>query len=488
MAGNGSKLTTSMFWSFAQTVGSQLIGIIISTILARLMVPEAYGIIAAAHVLTGIATTFVSGGFASSIIQKKNADSKDLDTMFWWNVAFSLVLYCILFVSAPGFVKLFDESFDRALLTAVIRVLGIGVVLSSFNSFYQAVLQKRLHFKKIFFITLSGTIVSAVVGIAMAYNGAGVWALVTQNILSYLLNSLFFVLFARWKPRLCFSFYRFRSMFSYGFKMLLSGLTITIYQDMTQLAIGSRYSSENLAFYNKGTNYPKLLALNIITSINTALFPVMSRIEDPAELKKLVRKFNRISAFVMTPMMFGFAAVAPAFVELLLTEKWSLAIPFLQLCCINYAIQPLGMSSLQYLKATGRATEYLVLDIIRKVIGVLLLLGAVFLNKGVIYIALAEIVSNFLAIFVNFYPGKKHIGYCIHEQIWDVLPKFVLSGVVFAVVCFVGAVYLPLPVKMIVQIITGVTIYVVCAKLLKMKELDEVLELAKRIIKKREGL
>lgn len=487
MANSGSKLTSSMFWSFSQSIGSQLIGIIISTILARLMMPEAYGIIAAAHIFTGIATTFVSGSFANVIIQKKDADAKDCDTIFWWNIIFSSILYVVLFFSAPIIVNVFNQSFDRELLVKVIRVLGIGVVLASFNSFYRAFLQKKLQFKKIFLLTLSGTLVSAVIGIAMAYKGLGVWALVAQNVLSYAINSILFLIFSHWVPHFYFSFIRFKNMFSYGAKMLLSGVLITVQKDLTQIAIGNRYTADSLAYYNKGINYPKLFALNIVTSINAALFPVMSQISDQQKLKDLVRKFNRISAFVMTPMMFGFAAVGPSFIELLLTDRWSFAIPFLQICCFTYAIQPLGMSSLQYLRATGRATEYLVLDIIRKAISVILLFCAFALDEGVIYMALAELLSNFIAILVNFYPGKKHLDYKIREQIADVLPKFLLSGVMFAFVYCLGWINLPLFFKFILQVFSGIVIYVGCAKVFRMQEFCELILIIRNLLSKKKS-
>lgn len=484
MASNERKLTTSMFWSFGQSIGQQLVGIIVSTILARLIVPEAYGIIAAASVFTSIATSFTSGGFGNALIQKKDADYKDYNTMFWFNIVFSVAIYGVVFVSAPFLVNVFNSSFDRELLILVIRLLGIGIVLSSFNSFYRSILQKQLLFKKLFLLTLGGTVISACVGITLAYLGFGVWALITQNLVSYSINSVFFICFSKWKPKFYFSFERFKPMFFYGAKMMLSGLMITVYADISSLAIGNRYTSEDLAYYNKGINYPKLLALNIVTSINTALFPVMSKIQDLETLKQLVRKFNRISAFIMTPMMIGFATVGSVFVKLLLTEKWNAAIPFLQICCINYAIQPIGMSSLQYLKAAGKATEYLVLDVIRKVVGIVLLVGTIILNKGVIYIAISEVVSNFIAIFINMYPGKKHIGYRIREQIADVLPKFLLSAVMVAVVWSVGRLNISLTVKLFVQILAGAVTYIGIAKLLRMQELDELISIAKRLLKK----
>lgn len=474
----------SLFWSFLERVGAQTVGLVVSTVLARFILPEDYGIIAAATIFTGLATTFVSGGFGNALIQKKDADDKDYSTMFIFNLVFSVSVYFIVFFTAPFLVKVFSSSFDQELLTTVVRILGIGIVFASFNSFYRAILTKKLLFRKLFKQTLVGTMFSGMIGIVLAYKGFGVWALVTQSLVSYFINSLIFVCSSKWRPKLYFSFERFKIMFSFGAKLLISGLMITAYTEMTGLVIGNRYSSGDLAYYKKGTNYPKLIVLNIVTAINTALFPILSSISDKSEQIRIVRKFNRISAFVITPMMFGFAAVAPAFVELLLTEKWLPCVPFLQLCCLSYAIQPLEMSSLQYLKAAGKATEYLVLDIVRKCIGIILIVFAVACNKGVLLVAFADVVSNFIAIFVNMYPGKKHIGYLIKHQIWDVLPKFVLSGVMFVAVYAINYISLPLTLKLVIQVIVGVVLYFGSARLLKLKELDELFLMGKSVLKK----
>lgn len=484
MAAGKGKVISSLFWSFFERVGSQGISLIISIILARLVSLEDYGVIAAAQLFIQLATVFVSGGFGNALIQKKDATDKDYSTMFTFNIAFSVSLYALIFFSAPYIVTILNKSYDYDLLVRVIRILGLGVVFSGYESFYRALLTKNLLFKKIFKLCITGMVFSATIGITMAYKGYGVWALVTQSLLSLFLNCVLFTASSRWKPKLYFSFARFKPMFLYGAKLMLSSLFITIYADLTSLAIGNRYSGESLAFYKKGTNFPKMLVLNIITAINTALFPVMARMDNTEEQKALVRKFNRLSAFIITPMMLGFAAIGGSFIEIVLTEKWLPCVTFLQITCINYAIQPIGMSSLQYLKASGKATEYLVLDIIRKVIGVVLLGFAILLNKGIWLIAFSEVVSNFIAIFVNMYPGKKHIGYKIKEQVTDVLPKFILSGTMFGAVYAMNSLTVNIYLKVILQIFAGIVIYFAGAKAFRMKELDELTHLARDVLKK----
>ena len=485
MAEGKNKLIGSMFWSLTQNFVSLGIGLIVSTVIARMLVPEAYGVVAAANIFISLANTFVSGGFGNALIQR-NADDKDCSTMFIFNTVFSLTMYGVIFFSAPVLVTFFNNSFDRDLLISVIRTLGIGIVLSSFNSFYRALLQKQLMFKKLFKFTLAGSLISGAVGIIMAYQNFGVWALIAQTLLSYLFNTVIFVRNCKWRPQLYFSFKRFFPMFSYGVKMMLTSFLISIYAETTSMVIGNQYTAEDLACHQKGITFPKTLSVNIVNSICTVLFPVLATMRDAVAIKHIVRKFNRISAFVVTPVMFGFAAVGSAFIELLLTDTWIAAVPFLQICCFTYAVQPIAMSSLQYLRSSGRATEYLVLDVIRKAIGIILIIVAVALKKGVILIAVSDLVSNILAIFVNMYPGKKHIGYGITEQIWDVLPKFFLSGAMFIIVSLVGMLPLALPLllKMFMQITVGVIVYVFGAWLFRMRELGEMMEIIRRLLKR----
>ncbi len=467
---NSNKLANSMFWSIAERLASQGMGLLVSIILARMILPEEYGIIAAVNIFTSLAISFVSGGFGNALIQKKDADDKDFSSMFIFNALFSLSVFGAIYFSAPFLVRILNKSYDQELLVMVLRILGISVVLASFNSFYRSLLSKKLQFKKLFFITVSGSFFSAIIGILMAYNGFGVWSLVAQNLISYIINSILFVISSKWQPKLYFSFSRFKPMFSYGVKLMISGLLITLYADSASLVIGNRYSSEDLAYYTKGINFPKMLVLNIVTAINTTLFPVMSSIDNSEKLKQLVRRFNRMSAYIITPLMFGFAAVGPSFIKLLLTEAWLPSVIFLQISCFNYAIQPIAMSSLQYLKASGNATEYLVLDIIRKVIGITLLIVAVVFKKGVIFIALSELLSNFIAIFINMYPGKKHIGYSVYEQIIDVVPKFLLSGIMYIVVYAIGLLNIPPFFMLIVQILIGIFIYIMASKIFGLQE------------------
>ena len=210
---NGDKIINGMFWSFAERFCTQGVGLIISIILARLVLPEEYGIIAAAVIFTGLATSFVTGGFGNALIQRKDADNKDFSTLFWFNTVFSIAIFALIFVFAPYLARIFNDTYDRDLLVAVMRALGIGIIISSFSSFYKSILMKRLQFKKIFFLSLIGIVISAAVGIYMAYNGFGVWALVVQNLVSYFVSCIFYMIFSKWHPIFYFSMKKLKPLF-----------------------------------------------------------------------------------------------------------------------------------------------------------------------------------------------------------------------------------------------------------------------------------
>lgn len=483
MSQKNNSVVGSVFWSCVQTFSSQFVTIVITTILARLVAPEAYGLLAASSIFTSLAGTLATGGINNAIIQKKDADDADISSLFYFTIFFSCVIYLILFFLAPFLVKILDSSYDYQLLITLLRVQGLSVFFSCLSSFFGALQEKWLWFKNLSLISVCGAVISGAVGIILAYNGAGVWALVVQQLLGYLIKTIFLVITTKWIPKWLFSIKRLKPMLKYGIKMMFTGLTITIYSDLTSLIIGNRYSAESLAFYNKGTSYPKTLALSATTAVNTAIFPIMSRMQAKDDIKSISRQYSRISAFLITPIMLGLAAVAPALVILLLGEQWGPAIPFFQICCINYSIQPIAMANLQFLKADGLAGEYLKLDLYRKGIGVVLLLIAVSLGASIELIAISEVVANFIAIFINVVPGKKYLHYSIREQFVDIVPKYLIAFVMFVVVSWIGTLISSIFPRFVVQVSLGAGIYILLARCFRMRELKELVDLLRNIKK-----
>lgn len=479
MAKSGGKITSSLFWSFSEKTGAQAVSLVISVILARLIAPEAYGVIAAVQIFTSVATTFATGGLSSALIRKKDADDIDYSSMFYYNSVFSIVIYLAIYFSAPLLVRILNNSYDYDLLVRVLRVLGVGVLFASFNSFYRSRLEREMAFKKTFFVTLIGTFISACVGIYMAYAGYGVWALVAQNIVSYFMNSVTLVCFSKWHPKLQFSWKRLKPMLVYGYKLGASSLLTTLYLELNGLVIGAKHDSASLAYYKKGLSFPKLIVGNIVAAINMVLFPAMAKMTKREEYVDTIRKMNKMSSFIIAPMMLGFSAIAPSFIELLLGKQWVKCVPFLQLACVDYALQPMGLSNLQYWKASGKATLYLVADITKKIIGIVLLILAVTLTDNVMAILVAQIISTVFGLLLNMIPQGKFLEYSVWRQLRDVLPQYSLSVVMSAIVYGIGHMMGGKVITLIIQIVAGIVLYLGLAKLFKMQELNMTVSMLK---------
>ena len=451
---------TNLFWSFCERFGAQLISTIISIVLARILAPEAYGIVAAVSIFTGIATTFATGGFSSALIQKKNATDVDYASMFFFNIIFSVVLYIIIFFTSPLLVRIFNTSYDYDLLTKALRVSSIGIFFASLNSFYRAIMSKKLQFKNIFFISLSGSLVSGVIGIIMAFNNFGVWALVFQTLGSYVVNFILFLIFSKWRPRLAFSFKYLWPLLRFGSKLMLSSLITTIYMDVYSVVIGHNYDSDTLAFYNKGNHFPKLIVANIVGGINAALFPIMAKMTTKDEYKACVKKINCLSCFFILPMVLGLAAVSTEFVSAVLTDKWLPCVIFLKIACFDYALQPIGLANLQCWKADGRGGLYLLADIIKKIFGISFILISLFCGFGIIGIAISALLTSIVSLLINLIPGKRVLNYSIWEQLLDVMPYFILSFGMYVLVLGFNVI-LPFnsAIKLLIEIFIGIVFY-----------------------------
>lgn len=473
-----AKVIGGMAWSFAERFLAQIVSFVVSIVLARLLVPEAYGEIAMVMVFINIANVFATAGFGNALIQKADADDTDFSTVFYFNILFSLGIYLILFVAAP-----FISSFySMPQLTVVLRVLGLRIIVAAVNSVQRAYVSRNLIFKRFFFATLGGTILSALVGILLAYLGFGIWALVAQYMTNTCTDTIVLWFTVRWRPIRAFSIARLKGLFSYGWKLLGASLLSTVYVEITDLLIGRVYGSSDLAYYNRGKKFPQLFVNQINSTVDTVLFPAMSKHQkEPDKLKEDVRYSIRFASFCLFPLLFGMAAVANDLVMLLLTEKWAASVIFIQIACISYVTLPIGMANIQAIKASGRSDIYLKLDILKKLVGITMLF--LFVRKGVIAIAIAEAVSNYIGLIFNVYPNKRLLGYKPIEMITDLVPNIVLSAAMFAIVYFLGYfLNVHLVIKLIIQMIVGLGFYFGCAKVFKYSIFTEVVNTLKGFI------
>lgn len=478
---NSSKNTvfSNLIWRFMERCGAQVVSFVVSIVLARLLSPEEYGTITLVTVFTSILQVFVDSGLANSLIQKKDADDVDFSTVFYTNVIFCLVLYGLIFLGAP----LISVFYDDASLTPIIRVLSITILISGVKNVQQAYVAKRMLFKKFFFTTLGGTIVAAIVGISMALSGFGVWALVAQQLTNVIVGTSILWLTVKWRPKRCFSLERLISLFSYGWKLLVSSLLDNIYNNVRQLIIGKMYTTEDLAFYNKGMQFPNLIVLNINTSIDSVLLPAMSEVQDDsARVKAMTRRSIKTSIYVMAPLMMGLAFVAPALIEVLLTEKWLPCVFFMRIFCITYMFYPVHTANLNALKAMGRSDLFLKLEIYKKVVGIILLLSTMWF--GVEAMTYSLLISSLCSQIINTWPNKKLLNYGYVEQLKDILPSILLAVLMGIMVLPIELLNLSAMVTLVLQVILGAAIYLVGSVITKNDSFIYLLEIVKKVAKK----
>lgn len=472
---------SNLIWKFAERITAQTVTLVVSIVLARLLDPSHYGMVAMVTVFITIANVFVQDGFGSALIQKKNADELDFSSVLIANLVLSVFLYFLLFFTAPLISSFYGEGYEQ--LTPVLRVLSLRLILSAINTVQQAYVSRKMIFKKFFWATFFGTVVSAAVGIGMAYRGYGVWALVAQYLTNTTIDTIILQISLNVWPEMRFSSERITGLFSYGWKILGASLLNNGYQELRTLLIGKIYTSSDLAYYSRGKQFPEVLVININTSIGSVMFPKMSKEQDDAaRLKETTRQAIRFSSYILSPMMFGLAAVADLFVSLLLTDKWLFAVPFLRLYCIFYLMQPIHTANMQAIKALGRSDIFFHLEIIKKTIELLTLV--VVMRISVFAIAASAAALNVLFIFVNSFPNQKLLDYSIGEQLRDIFPPIVMGTVMMGIVLPAGRLPLPQLPLMLLQIVIGAGVYILISLVSKNKEFMTLLGMGRSFFRR----
>ena len=473
------SVITNFIWRFMERGGTYVMNFIVSVVLARLLDPSLYGTVALVTAITTILQVFVDSGMANSLIQKKDTDDLDYSSVFYFNLAFCLLLYAGLFFCAPWISRLYRIPE----LTPIVRVLGLTIVVSGVKNVQQAYVAKTMQFRRFFFATLGGTVFSAVVGITLAYLGYGVWALVFQQLLNVTVNTAILWLTVGWKPKRMFSWKRLGGLISYGWKLLISQLLDTAYLKLYQFIIGLRYSTADLAFYNRGDQFPNLIMENTSASLDSVLLPVLSSEQDDrVRVREMTRRAVKVSTYVLMPLMAGLAACAEPLVRFLLTEKWLPCVPYMQLFCLNYAFWPVHTANLNAIKAVGRSDIFLKLEIIKKVLETGILL--VTMRYGVMAITLGLLASGFTSIVINAWPNRRLLELPFTRQLLDVLPALLLSLGMAAAIWPVTLLGLPDAVRLLIMVPAGVLIYVGVSALLKLDSFTYVLEIAKRLLRR----
>jgi len=476
-----NKVVNGVIWKFLERFGVQGVQFVLQIILARLLSPEHYGVLSIMIIFTTLANVFIQNGFNTALMQGKDVTEEDYSSVFWITLVVATILYAILFMTAP----LIGEFYDMPAIVVPFRAIALMLFPGVFNSIQIAKTSRELDFKKVFYGNIGGIIVSGVVGIVMAYLGAGIWALVAQTVLNILIATIVMWFMVDWRPKLQCNFTRVAKLFSFGWKLLVSSLIDTLYQDLSSLIIGKKYDSGTLGFYNRGKQFPQFVITAIGNTVQSVMLPAMSEKQDEKQgLKYLMKNTIVIASFIVFPVMAGLAGVAPTMITLLLTEVWLPCVPYLQIFCIPLAFYPIHICNLQAINAVGRSDIFLKLEILKKIIGIIVLIIAVVFFESPIAIAMTGALTLGADCFINAYPNKKLIDYSFYEQLKDYMPPLIISLIMFGVVYITGFLNISIVIKLLLQVILGIIVYVGLSMLIKVEGFRITYNMLSKMIKK----
>lgn len=454
----------SFIFKAMESFSVQIIGFIVYVVLARILDPSDYGILTMLSIFITVSQVFVQSGLNTALIQKREITEADRSSVFYVSLAVAAALYGVLYLCAPAI----GEYFRMPALAPAMRVLALTLFPGALVSVQQAVAAREMRFKRLMISTLISTLVSGAVGIAMAYRGMGHWSLVGQQLSSQLCLAIALFITIRWRPHAVFSLTSVATLITFGWKLLVSSLIDTLYNNLRGLVIGRKYDAATLGVYDKGKKFPELVMNVVNGSIQSVMLPVLSRDQDRVvRLRYKMRRSIMVSAYMVFPLMAGLMIIARPLVSVVLTDKWLPCVPFLQVCCIDFAFYPIHTANLQAINALGRSDLFLKLELVKKSYGILILCVSVFCFDSALAIAAGGAVSTLISAFVNASPNKRLLGYGYLSQMRDVIPPLVLSLVMaFAasLVTLSGLTALPL---LLAQIAVGAGTYIVLSLIFK---------------------
>ena len=474
------KTITSTIWKFLERFIAQAISLVVSILLARLLDPSDYSVVGIVTIFFTFANVLISGGLNTALIQKKDADNEDYSTVLYVSVLLSLICYAILFFCAP----LIAELYEQPSLVLIIRVMGLSLPITAVKSIWCAYISATLQFRKFFFATLGGTLVSAVVGITMALNGFGPWALVAQQMTNTVIDTLILIVSTRIHIVLKVSITKLKVLFKYGWKVFVSSIIGVVYVETAPLAIGLKFTPTDLSYYTKGKSFPNLLSSTTTNTLSAVLFPVLARSQDDKpKLLAYTRRYMQVASFIIFPVMLGFLAVAENFVLVLLTAKWLPAVYYIQMYCIVCMFDVVAVGNCETIKAIGRSDVYLVMEIIKKSCYFLILVLFIVFSNTPEILAISAIVCTLVQIAVNSVPNIKLIGYRFKHQVADLLPNFLIAVLMSVVVYMLS--YLPVAplVGLIIQVVSGCMIYILLCIITGNKNFKYLLQTVKSFLK-----
>ena len=470
------KTVKGVLWSTLERFSVQGIQFVVMIIMARMLTPNDYGLIGMLAVFIAVSQSLVDSGFSQALIRKQDRTETDNSTVFYFNLVVGLVLYGILFATAP----LIAQFYNEPQLVNITRVIGLSVLFNSLVVVQRAILTIQIDFKTQAKAALTAAITSGIIGIWMAYSGYGVWSIVAQQLINIGVNTLILWIISKWRPLWKYSWKSFQELFGFGSKLLASGLIDTLYRNINLIVIGKVFSASDLGYYTRAHQFTDFPSSNLTGIIQRVTYPVLCSIQSEDDrLANVYRKFLRISAFVIFPLMMGLAAVAEPLVLTLLKEQWLFTATLLSIICFSMMWYPIHAINLNLLQVKGRSDLFLKLEIYKKIIGVIIL--CITIPMGLIAMCIGSFITSMLALIINTYYTGKLISVGYFRQMRDLMPTFLLS-VSMCVIVYIAINSLsahPL-LQLIVGIIIGILYYTLSAHLFKFTEFKELLQLLKR--------
>ncbi|WP_164174780.1 lipopolysaccharide biosynthesis protein [Ruminococcus flavefaciens] len=473
-------VVTNLFWRLGERFGAKMVQFLVQMILAKMLAPEIWGTIGLILIFIEILQVFIESGLGNALIQKKDADDLDFSTVFYFNCVICGAAYLLMFFAAP----LIAWFYKAPELTSAIRVMSLVLVVSGLKNVQQAYVSKNMLFKRFFFATLIGTLTAAVIGIAMAYFGFGLWAIIAQNLINVTIDTCILWITVKWRPKKAFSFQRLKQLYSFGWKLFASSLMEVIYLKLRGLIIGRKYSKEDLAYYTYGEYFPQFITSILNSSIDSVLLPSMSSVQDSREnVKNMTRRAIKIGTYILMPFMVGIMVCAGPVVRIVLTEDWLPVIPYLRILCISYAFMPIHTANLNAIKAIGRSDTYLKLEIIKKFVDFASILATMFISvKAMVY---GVLVASIISQVINAWPNKKLLNYSYLEQVADMIPQIIASTIMGAVIYLINLVDIHYLLMLAIQVPLGVIVYIICSKLMHIDSFDYLLDVIKSLLNRK---
>lgn len=467
-----NKTKKGLAWSFIEQFATQGIQFLFGIILARLLSPNDYGIIAMPLVFLAIAQCFIDSGFYGALIRKPDLTEEDLSTAFYFNIGIGVICYCVLFLTSP----LIADFYQTPILSDLLKVTALATLFNPLCAVQQAILTRKIDFKTQAIVSLSGALFSGVIGLTLAFNGFGVWSLVCQQVGGYLIRTILLWILGNWFPKCIWSWDSFSYLWGFGSKMLGSGLLDTIYNNIYPIVIGKFFSAQDLGNYTRAQHFSNLPSCNITSVLKRVTLPVLSSIQNENErLERNYRRILKLSAFIIFPLMMILSAVADPLVRILLTNKWEGCIVLLQIMCFALMWYPIHAINLNLLTIKGRSDLFFRLEVFKKIIGIAIM--CVTIPKGIIWMVSGGIVSSMISLVINtYYTGKLiNIGY--FKQMRDLLPIFIASLGVFISVYVIIACFNNIYFQLLIGISVGIFIYTLCSIFFLKSELNDVISM-----------